>query len=74
MPLFEYQCRDCEAVTEFLEKPGAKGPHACGQCGSKRTEKRFSTFSAPSGSAGGGGAPPACDRSCPTGTCPFAKG
>jgi putative FmdB family regulatory protein len=71
MPIFEYRCGQCGHVTEFLEKAGAKGEHACEQCGSTATEKVFSTFAAQSGQA----AAPSCPRrgTCPSGTCPLAK-
>ncbi len=46
MPIFEYQCRKCGHVTDFLEKAGSRAAHVCENCGSKKTEKIFSTFSA----------------------------
>ena len=49
----------------FLEKPDSRGAHRCEACGSKRTEKIFSTFTAKSGTSSSGG-------SCPTGTCPLS--
>jgi putative FmdB family regulatory protein len=75
MPLFEYQCSECGAVTEFLESASAKGPHACSKCGSKKTARKLSTFAAQMGSSS---APSCADGSCsgpsacPTGSCPFA--
>ena len=75
MPIFEYRCAECGHVTDFLEKAGAAGPHACDACGSARMEKIFSTFSAqssrPSGCAAG--ECPAGDcATCPGGECPLA--
>ena len=64
MPIFEYQCKKCGHVTEFLEQAGSRKAHACEKCGSGKTEKVFSTFAAKSGSSGG--------SSCPTGTCPLS--
>jgi putative FmdB family regulatory protein len=64
MPIFEYQCGKCGHVTAFLEKADAHHPHACEKCGSKETEKVFSTFAAKSGKAS--------SASCPTGTCPLS--
>lgn len=63
MPIFEYQCKKCDHVTSFLEKAGSKKAHACEKCGSRDTEKVFSTFAAQSGGASSG------SSSCPTGTC-----
>ncbi len=63
MPIFEYQCKKCNHVTSFLEKPGSRKAHACEECGSRDTEKVFSTFAAKSGGPSSG------SSSCPTGTC-----
>jgi len=64
MPIFEYRCSTCGHVTAFLEKAGARHPHVCEKCGSKDTEKVFSTFAAKSGKGS--------SASCPTGTCPLS--
>jgi len=66
MPVFEYRCRKCGHVTAFLEKHASRKTHACESCGSKSTEKVFSTFAARSGGASSAGS------SCPTGTCPLS--
>ena len=65
MPIFEYQCKQCEHVTSFLEKAGSRKSHVCEKCGSKATEKLFSTFAAITKATSDLG-----DSSCPTGTCP----
>jgi len=70
MPVFEYRCKDCGHITEFLEKPDSKGQHVCEKCGSKRLEKIFSTFAARSGDSGSSNS--SGSSSCPTGTCPFS--
>jgi len=67
MPIFEYQCKTCGHVTAFLEKAGKTSGHTCEKCGSKETEKVFSTFAA----RGGGLSSSSGDSSCPTGTCPL---
>ena len=66
MPIFEYRCKKCNHVTTFLEKAGTEGPHVCEQCGSKNTEKLFSTFAVEMGSSS------SSSSSCPTGTCPLS--
>jgi len=66
MPIFEYRCTKCEHVTAFLEKPNARQRHKCEKCGSKDTEKVFSTFAAKSGTSS------SSSSSCPTGTCPLS--
>ena len=47
MPLFEFQCRDCEAVTEVLRRSGGgkKFRAICARCGSGNTEKIISQVS-----------------------------
>lgn len=72
MPLFEYVCRECGHVTEFLEKAGSRRPHPCRECGATDTDKAFSSFAAQSGSSAD--PPAACDRNCPAGSCPHARG
>ena len=66
MPIFEYKCKKCGHVTSFLEKADKRGSHACEKCGSKSTEKLFSTFAAKSDG------PSSSGPSCPTGTCPLS--
>lgn len=67
MPLFEYRCRKCGHVTEFLESPDNDSKHQCEQCGSRNTEKVFSAFAVKgSTSSRSSGA------SCPSGTCPLS--
>ena len=66
MPIFEYRCSKCGHVTAFLEKPTTRQSHQCEKCGSKDTEKVFSTFAAKAGGSSSSGA------SCPTGTCPLS--
>jgi putative FmdB family regulatory protein len=66
MPLFEYRCKECGHVTEFLEKADAKGKHKCEQCGSTKTDKILSAFAVREGGTSG-----SARSSCPTGTCPL---
>ncbi len=58
MPIFEYQCEDCETRFERLTL-GAQTATVvcCSQCGSSQTTKVFSTFSAQTGSQQTGGTP-----------------
>jgi len=72
MPIFEYKCLDCGKITEVLFKTSKAENPVCEYCGSKKTQKQFSTFSAqvkesnPSGQSG-------CS-SCPNQSCPHAGG
>ena len=67
MPLFEYRCKECDHVTEFLEKADTKAEHQCEQCGSKKTDRILSAFAVREGGSSGSAA-----SSCPTGTCPLS--
>lgn len=43
MPLFEYVCRKCGAVTELLvRRPSDEDSASCQQCGSKKVDKKLS--------------------------------
>ena len=44
MPIFEYQCKKCEQITEVLQKADDPKP-ACESCGSKSTFKVMSNTS-----------------------------
>ncbi|HET6670437.1 MAG TPA: zinc ribbon domain-containing protein [Pyrinomonadaceae bacterium] len=41
MPIYEYQCRKCGALSEVFQKMDAKPPAKCGKCGG-RLERRIS--------------------------------
>ncbi|MFH1616061.1 MAG: zinc ribbon domain-containing protein [Planctomycetota bacterium] len=73
MPIFEYKCKSCGSLTEFLELAGRPGKHICQHCGSSSLEKQFSTFSARVKAPAPLG--PAKCRECPSSrTCPNATG
>jgi putative FmdB family regulatory protein len=63
MPIFEFKCKKCGQVTEFLEKAGSTGEHKCKKCGSTETEKIFSSFAARTGRLSSG------SSGCSTGSC-----
>lgn len=67
MPIFEYQCGECGQVTSFLELKARSGGHACEKCGSKKMEKKFSTFAPQAGRT-----PASKCGSCSEGRCPMA--
>ena len=68
MPIFEYECKKCGEVTEFLESAAGNEKHECPKCASTGMERLLSTFngrvSTESASSG--------SSSCPTGTCPLS--
>ena len=45
MPIYEFDCRRCEARFEELTRAGANA--ACPSCGSDEVERRFSSISEP---------------------------
>ena len=69
MPIFEYECLECNTVNEVLTRRGAKAP-PCPECGSSKVRKAFSVFAVSS---------PACpsERKCessgPRGGCPMSS-
>lgn len=68
MPLFEYKCRECNSVTEFLESADTRKKHTCSNCGSGDMKKQFSTFAPMVKNRASGGK---CD-SCPESKCPYS--
>jgi putative FmdB family regulatory protein len=56
MPIFEYKCQKCGAEFDELDSISNRDkPHKCPACGSRRSERQLSVFSASSGDGGGGG-------------------
>jgi len=52
MPIFEYQCEECETTFECIILSSRQREEAeCPVCGSKEVERLFSTFSAGSSCA-----------------------
>jgi putative FmdB family regulatory protein len=43
MPIFEYHCKACGSVSEFLIGVGHEQPISCKQCGSLEMERILST-------------------------------
>ena len=64
MPIFEYECRNCGHVMEFLEKSRGPHRHKCEKCESSKLSKLLSGFT-----VGRSAPPPACGM-CPSGPCP----
>ncbi len=57
MPLFNYQCRKCEAVFEALIGADDRKAVRCGKCGSASKRLAVSSFRIIGGKAGPGSAP-----------------
>ena len=64
MALYEYKCKDCDAVSEILVY-GDDSDVTCKSCGSANVERLLSTFAVSSNARGSAGPVP----SCPTGGC-----
>ncbi len=77
MPIYEFRCKQCSTVNEFLSKMGDTGKTlACRSCGSKNLEKMLSVTSIPSNSfpdtskaCCGGGEEQCYSSGCDTGCC-----
>jgi putative FmdB family regulatory protein len=55
MPIFEYQCLECQEVFETLQlSRDASEDTECPECGSDHTEKLVSAFATSGGDALGG--------------------
>ena len=65
MPIFEYKCKKCGHITEFLEKSGSHHKHICEKCKSRDLQKLLSSFAAGHSSSSASQS----NGSCPTGTC-----
>ncbi len=77
MPLYEYECRECGAVTEALRRGAeADSPIACERCGATHTSRKHSVFAVASPNASGPQAPPAMCPRCgdAPGSCGMGAG
>ncbi len=53
MPIFEYQCQDCQEVFESLQMSRSHDVDAdCPHCGSNHTERQVSSFATSGGGNG----------------------
>ena len=68
MPIFEYRCKKCGHVSEVLVKGQRARRPRCEKCGSRKTEKVFSSFAV--GISGPPGSSAKCST-CPDRTCPM---
>lgn len=67
MPIYEFGCPSCGAVTTELCKIGENGEHlTCSKCGNTGLSKRISGFASPgvSGGSEGGTCSPGCSGNC----------
>jgi putative FmdB family regulatory protein len=76
MPIYEYKCAKCGAVSESLVREPGDEPEKCPKCGSRKLEKIMSVSSVAVKSGGTGTTScglgsPCCgaDQSCNTPSC-----
>lgn len=43
MPLYEYRCKECQEVSEFIMKMSDPDPESCPKCGKEPMQKILST-------------------------------
>lgn len=61
MPIYEYQCTECENKFErFVRSMNAQEEIMCPQCGSTKVEKAFSVFGVGGSSNGSGSSAASC--------------
>jgi putative FmdB family regulatory protein len=67
MPLYEFQCTECDSAFEELVRASTAVANVqCPQCGSKDVRRKVSTFA--SKISGGGAAAPRAQSCAPGGT------
>jgi putative FmdB family regulatory protein len=70
MPIYEFKCGDCGAVTEVLLRGGDADPPRCQECGSPQVRKLISTFNSMSrGPVSGGSTCCGRDERCEAPPC-----
>ena len=65
MAIYEFKCSSCGNVFSEMRKMGDYHPGKCTECGSEKTEKKFSTFSSVTGKSSDVGMP-SCASGCAT--------
>ncbi|MGD8238802.1 MAG: zinc ribbon domain-containing protein [Armatimonadota bacterium] len=72
MPIHEYKCDDCGAMTETLTRRGDADP-TCDECGSPNVKRQLSTFAVGGDNCTGVGMcerhPDGAPAACPPGRC-----
>ena len=73
MPIYEFECKSCGKVNEFLVRTmSGKEKLECPDCGGTKLEKKFSTFA--TGSSESQSPPPNCQGCQGAPSCPMARG
>lgn len=80
MPLYEYRCQECDAISQFfIRRPSDEENAWCQECGSSAVEKMFSTPAVPVINAANASAPSCgkearcCGRETPCDTPPCER-
>lgn len=70
MPMYEYRCRDCGTVSEFLVGVSSDEPRLeCGSCGSRKLNRMISVMNFTMGSKSSTAVAPACGCAEGSGGC-----
>jgi len=63
MPIYEYQCQDCNTKFEKLVRRAAESADVdCPSCGQKHVSQQYSTFAAPGNGGDARQESPVCGR------------
>ncbi len=69
MPVYEYRCRECDAVFDALRPmKDAEAPIPCPSCASSKTNRKISVFAAHSDGRALAGSQASC-ASCASSSC-----
>jgi putative FmdB family regulatory protein len=69
MPFYEYQCSQCEHITEVLQNVGDDKAPACEKCGSTEMKKLMSVAGVQKSAGRASASAPSCPTCAPGGSC-----
>lgn len=70
MPLYDFQCADCQATfDELVRSPNDESSVRCPKCGSSAVKRLLSSFALGRGSSGGSSSVPSSASGCRGGSC-----
>ncbi len=70
MPIYDYQCTECEATfEELIRSPRDEDDLRCERCGSSKVERQVSSFAMGRGSTRSGGETRSSRSGCGGGSC-----
>ncbi|MGQ9590018.1 MAG: FmdB family zinc ribbon protein [Planctomycetota bacterium] len=70
MPLYDFQCAECEATfDELVRSPSDEGSVRCPKCGSSAVKRLLSSFALGRGNSGGPSSSSSSASGCRGGSC-----